>query len=102
MWMIQICSHTTKKEHYQHKRVMAFLREEIWLNQSGFEVPYTLYHTDKYMELAHQIVEVIVSPDTAIGFMHGIISVPVDLVYLTRAVLTPKTTSRDKEKLFDY
>lgn len=74
--------------------------EEIWLNQSGFEVPYTLYHTDKYMELAHQIVEVIVSPDTAIGFMHGIISVPVDLAYLTRAVFDTENNFKRQGETF--
>lgn len=74
--------------------------EVIWLNQAGLEFPYTLYHTDKYIELAHQIVEVIVSPDTAIGLMHGVISVPVDLSYLARAVFDTENISRRQRETF--
>ncbi|EAA7842716.1 hypothetical protein AYC90_22530 [Salmonella enterica] len=92
---------------YDKKRTLStqgsygvYAGEGIWLNPSDFEAPYTLYHTDKYMELAQQIVEVIISPDTAIGFMHGIISVPVDLAYLTRAVFDTENNFKRQGETF--
>lgn len=37
---------------------------------------------DKSAEVAQRIVDIIISPDSAIGLVHGIFSVPVDLGYL--------------------
>lgn len=35
-----------------------------------------------YLEIARRIAKVIVSPETAIGFAHGVLSVPTDIGYL--------------------
>ena len=37
---------------------------------------------DKSEQVAQRIVDIIISPDSAIGLVHGIFSVPVDLGYL--------------------
>ncbi len=34
------------------------------------------------MEIAKRIVKIIISPDSVIGFVHGMLSVPQDLGYL--------------------
>ncbi|HGM6859335.1 TPA: hypothetical protein ACKQDZ_000622 [Serratia rubidaea] len=40
-----------------------------------------------YQAIAKRIVQVIVSPDTVVGFAHGVVSVPVDLGYLAYSYL---------------
>ncbi|WP_205951601.1 MULTISPECIES: hypothetical protein [unclassified Rahnella] len=37
---------------------------------------------DNSEEIAQRITDIIISPDSAIGLVHGILSVPVDLGYL--------------------
>jgi len=39
-----------------------------------------------YEEIASRIADIIISPDTVLGFIHGVLSVPVDLGYMVYGV----------------
>lgn len=54
---------------------------------------------NSYDEISTRIAEIIISPDSAIGFIHGILSVPVDLGYLAYGYLnTESRYSNQTEK----
>lgn len=40
-----------------------------------------------YEEIATRIAKIIISPDSVLGFIHGALSVPVDLGYMAYGVL---------------
>lgn len=46
---------------------------------------------NSYDEISTRIAEIIISPDSAIGFIHGILSVPVDLGYLAYGYLNTES-----------
>ena len=53
-----------------------------------------------YIEIARRIAKVIVSPETAIGFAHGMLSVPTDIGYLAYGFLdTDSRYQRETEKI---
>ncbi|CAE1147620.1 hypothetical protein ACWA06_20520 [Serratia rhizosphaerae] len=53
-----------------------------------------------YKEIAKRIAKIIVSPETAIGFVHGVLSVPQDLGYLAYGYLnTESRYNRDTERI---
>lgn len=46
---------------------------------------------NSYDEISTRIAEIIISPDSVIGFIHGILSVPVDLGYLAYGYLNTES-----------
>ena len=53
-----------------------------------------------YLEIARRIAKVIVSPETAIGFAHGVLSVPTDIGYLAYGFIdTDSRGQRETEKI---
>lgn len=56
--------------------------------------------SSNYLDIARRIVKIIVSPDSAIGFMNGILSVPQDLGYLAYGFLdTDSRYIRENERI---
>ncbi|WP_168415137.1 hypothetical protein [Erwinia amylovora] len=53
-----------------------------------------------YAEIARRIAKVIVSPESAIGFVHGVLSVPTDIGYLAYGFLdTDSRYQRETERI---
>ncbi|MFW0700243.1 hypothetical protein [Pantoea sp. R13S299] len=53
-----------------------------------------------YSEIARRIAKIIISPESAIGFVHGILSVPKDIGYLAYGFLdTDNRYQRETEKI---
>lgn len=53
-----------------------------------------------YLEIARRIAKVIASPETAIGFAHGVLSVPTDIGYLAYGFIdTDSRNMRETEKI---
>lgn len=53
-----------------------------------------------YLEIARRIAKIIVSPETAIGFADGVLSVPTDIGYLAYGFIdTDSRYQRETEKI---
>ncbi|PHP95780.1 hypothetical protein CBF17_001045 [Pantoea agglomerans] len=54
----------------------------------------------RYSEIAKHIAKIIISPESAIGFVHGVLSVPTDIGYLAYGFLdTDSRYQRETEKI---
>lgn len=53
-----------------------------------------------YSEIAKRIAKIIISPESAIGFVHGVLSVPTDIGYLAYGLLvTDSRYQRETDKI---
>ncbi|ELW2864680.1 hypothetical protein QMI71_002977 [Salmonella enterica] len=59
---------------------------------------YYIYCASEYDDIVRRIIRILISPDTAIGFLEGIKSVPVDLFYLGRAYLDTENRYRNENE----
>lgn len=53
-----------------------------------------------YIDIAKRIAQIIISPETAVGFVHGVLSVPQDLGYLAYGFIdTDSRYNRETERI---